>query len=62
MREYSQSIQGCSINLINGLITAGKHSAEIRSTTEEEGWCSRMLSHGRSITGALLYQNKTNQT
>ncbi|CAB1440330.1 unnamed protein product [Pleuronectes platessa] len=35
-REYSQSFQGCSINLINGPITSGKHSSEIGSRKEED--------------------------
>lgn len=36
-REYSESIQGCSINMMNGLITASKHSSENTGRKEEEG-------------------------
>lgn len=37
-RVYSRSIEGSTINLINGLISASKHSSEIRSREEEVGW------------------------
>ena len=62
-REYSWSVQRCSINLINGLITASKQSSEIRSRKEEEG-CGRRTkaAHGQSGTVALLSLENTNQT
>lgn len=62
-REYSWSIQRCSINLINGLITASKQSSEIRSRKEEEGWGRRTkAAHGQSGTVALLCLENTNRT
>ena len=41
-RESTVSpFRGCSINLINGPITGGKHSSEMGSWKEEEVWADR---------------------